>query len=336
MRRLTHRDRDDTGVVTLLMIGMIPVLLLAVAAGIDLNRYSQENSSAQHSADATALAVATDCASGVPLVAANFDQYRKGGQTISGETPISCGANQVRIKIEKDVNAGLILDRNARRVQKEAIVSWGTANSATTAPVVVSQCTFDLATMNEATKKRTYPSEVVIIPLGSGSVQGGGGNGGGEPKCPGRPPGAFGWLDTGLSEPCSITTALNADGQFVVHGNTGNGNVNPWNCITAAGVDGTITIPIYAAACRSASPCVAGQNDGVGNNTYYLLLGYAKIEVKGWNLQHGSPRTSGTAPSCPGPGSASCIEGRFVEFSTQLGSTGPASNFGVQVIYLSK
>ena len=262
----------------------------------------------------------TASVSGSPLGAASYEQYRKAGQVISADTPISCGTGQVRIKIEKDVDAGLVLDRDARLVHKEATVRWGAVNSASTAPVVISQCTFDLATANGT----SFPSAEVIIPLGSGG-----------PDCPGRPPGAFGWLDAGLSGPCSVTTTLNSSGQLVVHGNTGNGNVNPWNCITAVGVNGTIMIPIYDASCKNQSPCVQGQNDGTGDNNYYLILGFAEIQVTGWNLQHGSPKTAGTVPSCPGPGSASCINGRFVRFATQLGSSGPGSDFGVQQIYLS-
>lgn len=322
MRRLTKRDRDDSGVVTLFVIGMIPVLLLAGAAAVDVNRFSQENSSAQHSADATALAVATDCVNaGSPLGASSYDTYRKADQEISEATPIECGTGSVRITIEKDVTGGLILDRDARQVSKEATVSWGTLNSATTAPVVVSQCAFDLATANGT----TFPSADVVIPLGSG-----GGN------CPGRPPGAFGWLDTGLTGPCSITTTLNASGQLIVHGNTGTGNNNPWGCITAVGIGGRLTIPVYAASCFGPSPCASGQNDSAGNNNYYLIVGFAEIEVTGWNLQHGSPRASGSVPTCPRPpASNSCLRGRFVRFSTQLGSTGPATDFGGKQIYLS-
>jgi Flp pilus assembly protein TadG len=323
MRWLKQQDRDDSGVVTLLVIAMVPILLLATAAGIDVNRFSQENSSAQHSADATALAVATDCVlSGSPEGADTYEQYRKTGQVVSAETPVACGDGQVRIKIEKDVNAGLVLNRNARVVNKAATVRWGTVNSATTAPVVISRCTFDLATVNGT----TYPSADVIIPLGSGG-----------PACPGRPPGAFGWLETGrVGQSCSVTTTLDASGQLVVQGNPGTGNNNPWNCITAAGVGGTLTIPIYDASCFGQSPCVPGQNDGRGNNNWYLLLGFAEIELTGWNLRHGSPRTAGAVPNCPGPASNSCISGRFVRFVTQLGSTGPATDFGVQQIFLSE
>jgi Flp pilus assembly protein TadG len=326
MRRLRQQDRDDSGVVTLLVIGTIPLLLLAAALAIDVNRFSQENSSAQHSADATALAVATDCViSGSPLSAASYADYRKPGQAISGETPVACGSGQVRIRIEKDVNGGLVLDRNARQVNKEATVIWGTPNSATTAPVVISQCTFDSATANGT----TFPSAEVVIPLGSGGA-----------TCPGRPPGAFGWLDpTPLDsnpDPCLVPNTLNASGQLIVQGNPGTGNNNPWNCITAAGVGGRLTIPIYAAACRNEAPCAANQNDGVGNNNWYLIVGFAEIEITGWDLQHGSPKKAGAVPNCPKPASNSCISGRFINFALQLGSTGPATDFGVKVIYLSK
>ena len=86
MRRLTQHDRDDSGVVTLLVIIMIPILLLASAAAIDVSRFSQENSSAQHSADATAMAIATDCVrSGSPQGPATYQQYRKAEQAISDD-----------------------------------------------------------------------------------------------------------------------------------------------------------------------------------------------------------------------------------------------------------
>jgi hypothetical protein len=333
MRRMTQHDRDDRGVVTLLVIGLITLFLFASAAAIDISRFSQENSSAQHSADATALAVATDCVLPPhdPKPAEEYEIYRKTPeQVISDGTrpgdlgrpiPSSCPTdNKIIITVEKDVNSGLLLNRDARLVHKTATVEWGSINSLTTAPVVISQCTFDLATVNGT----TFPSDERIIPLGAG-----------VDTCPGRPPGAFGWLDTDLDGPCSVETTLNSGGQLVVHGNTGNGNVNPWDCITQVGVNGSIMIPIYGAACKDASPCTQGLNTGTGDNNYYLILGFAELQVTGWNLQHGSPKTAGNVPTCPGSGSASCINGRFVRFATQLGSTGPGGEFGGKTIYLS-
>src|SRR5262245_33413261 len=100
MRRLTKHDRDDQGVVILFVVGMITVFLLAAAVAIDVTRFSQENSSAQHSADATALAVATDCVlTKAPKAAATYDIYRKTpDQVISPATPInssSCSTGKV-------------------------------------------------------------------------------------------------------------------------------------------------------------------------------------------------------------------------------------------------
>lgn len=314
-----NSDVDDQGVATIFVILAMTAMLAGAALAIDVGGYVAALRSAQNSADATVLALATDCALDAAPIGGYENYYSAyykfdDGQTINTE---GCRpGNEATVMVTKPFDSLLI----ARDASRRAVAAWGSLGGATTAPVVISECSFDLATANGT----TYPSAEVIIPLGSGG-----------PACPGRPPGAFGWLDTGLDGPCSIATTLDENGQLVVHGNTGNGNVNPWNCITAVGVNGLLTIPIYAGSCRDHSPCVAGQDDGRGNNNYYLILGYAVIEVTGWDLQHGSPRTGGApAPGCPPPGSTSCIRGRFVNFVTQLGSTGNGGDFGVSKISL--
>jgi Flp pilus assembly protein TadG len=319
MRRVT--PQADRGAVTLMVVLITPFLLLFAAFVLDGGRVYVGKREAQNSADAAALAMAIDCARGVSCGASGTAAgYTKSGSTVASAS-CDTGAASCSVSISKTItqtfNVGL-----SGTVTRSATARWGTLGSATTAPVVVSQCTFDLATANGT----TFPSAEVIIPLGAGG-----------PSCPGRPPGAFGWLDTGLSGPCSILTTLNSSGQIIAHGNTGNGNVNPWDCLTSVGVNGQLMLPIYGASCFSPSPCVQGQNDGTGNNNYYLILGFAELQITGWNLQHGSPRTSpgGTAPNCPGSGSASCLKGRFVRFTTQLGSPGGGTNFGVTVVYLS-
>ncbi len=85
---------------------------------------------------------------------------------------------------------------------RSATARWGLLNSATTVPVVVSQCTFDLATANGT----TFPSAEVIIPLGAGGA-----------ACPGRPPGAFGWLDTGVDTQ-ALAERLAAEGWLIAPG----------------------------------------------------------------------------------------------------------------------
>jgi Putative Flp pilus-assembly TadE/G-like len=325
MRRLNQQD--DRGVAAIFVVLMVPVLALCCSFVFDGGRGIVARRQTQNAADAGALAKATDCAHlPLPITSTNFSRYQNDGAVLAPDTPgtpaPTCGNGTTTVWMTKNITATFpLLGIGPWDVNRSATAKWGTIGGAVTAPVVISQCTFDSATANGT----TFPSAEVIIPLGAGGAD-----------CPGRPPGSFGWLDTGLAGPCSIETILNSSGQLVAHGNTGNGNVNPWDCITQVGVNGSLLLPIFGASCNSPSPCVVNQNDGNGFNNYYLLLGYAELQITGWNLQHGSPRTGGSpVPSCPGSGSASCLRGKFIRFSTQDGSTGNGGSFGVRVIYLS-
>lgn len=314
-------EHDDRGAATILVVLMMPLLVFFGALVFDGGRGILARRQTQNAADAGALAKATDCAKGIGST--NLVPYETNGAVLANAP--SCGSGVTTVTMQRTVNFLFRPDLpgGSADVTRSATARWGTLGSATTAPVVISQCSFNIATSDGA----VLPSEEVIIPLG-----------GGGPECPDSDvPGAFGWLDTGLSAACSITTTLNSSGQLLAHGNTGTGNGDWWGCITQAGVNGFIMVPIFGAACFNPSPCVEGQNDGAGNNNYYLIVGFAQIQLTGWNLQHGSPTTNptGTVPSCPGPGSASCLRGRFVEFATQQGSTGPGTNFGVMKVFLS-
>ena len=316
MRRLnTH---DDSGIAAIFVVLMVPVLALCATFVFDGGRGVVAKRQTQNAADAGALAKATDCSKAVSST--DFTAYQTNGAVLYTPAP-TCGSGVTTVYMKRTITATFPLGLGPWNVIRSATARWGTIGGATTAPVVISQCTFNLATNNGT----TFPSAEVVIPLGAGG-----------PTCPGRPPGSFGWLDTGLSGPCSIATILNSSGQLVAHGNTGNGNVNPWDCLTQVGVNGSLLLPIFGASCNSPSPCVQGQNDGNGSNNYYLLLGYAELQITGWNLQHGSPRTGGSVPNGPPcTGSASCIKGRFIQFSTQAGSVGNGGSFGVKVVYLT-
>ena len=307
MRWLSEQDRDDSGVVTLLVIGMIPVLLLAAAAAIDVSRFSQENSSAQHSADATALAVATDCVlSGSPQGAASYEQYRKAEQAVSGETPISCGSDEVRIKIEKNVNGGLVLNRNARTVHKEATVSWGTLSEANIVPLVIADCEFGAPAAGET----------VTLYLDDPKPQSG---------CSSLP-GGFSQLD---KAECSTPAAA---GEYV-DGVTGVGGLqNKVACITnptAPALPHTVLVPIYVSADCQATDC-----KGKGP---YLIDGFAAIEVTGYSF-NGNVYDGSIGKKCPDDRERGkyCIEGKFVDYLYSQGTPGPSTDYGVRQIYLTK
>lgn len=309
MRRMTPPNRDDSGVATLIVIGMIPVLLLMVAAGIDLNRYSQENSSAQHSADATALAVATDCAlSGNPLGTANYGEYRKAGQAVSDSTPISCGSGEVRIKIEKDVNSGLIFDRQARVVQKDATVKWGPLGSANTLPVAVASCELP-AKFNTSVETVLYfddtPSQ-----FGCSS-----------------PSGGFSLLaGTG----CEVL--VSSDGY--ADGKTGNElNADEAKCLQneTGDLPHTVLIPVY-----DFDTCVEEECKGKGP---YLIRGFAAFKVTGYSLR-GNFKAGTLADGCPdGNGATNCLQGFFTSETLSDGTPcneleATCEDFGVTLVYL--
>ena len=78
MRRLTDLYRDDHGVATIFMILAILALLVGAAFATDVGRYVLEARSAQNSADATVLAVATDCVATAPTPIADYSTVPQG------------------------------------------------------------------------------------------------------------------------------------------------------------------------------------------------------------------------------------------------------------------
>jgi Flp pilus assembly protein TadG len=88
MRRMIDTQRDDSGVATIFVVMAMTAMVVGAAFAIDVGGYVAAARSAQNSADATVLAVATDCAlTGAPI--ADYSPYRKDGQTIT--TP-ACGS----------------------------------------------------------------------------------------------------------------------------------------------------------------------------------------------------------------------------------------------------
>ena len=75
MTEPAHADRDDRGLATLFLVLAMTVILVGAGFAIDGGQYVVPARSAQNSADATALAVATDGAlTGAPI--ADYSPYR--------------------------------------------------------------------------------------------------------------------------------------------------------------------------------------------------------------------------------------------------------------------
>ena len=317
MRRLNTHLLDDRGVVTLFVVGMITVLLFASAAAIDVSRFSQENSSAQHSADATALAVATDCIlspTRAPSAAATYDIYRKTPeQVISATTPIngsSCSTGKVTITVEKDVDDGLLLNRDAGRVHKTAEVQWGTLGTATTLPITISDCEFSEALLDG-------PADI-ILHLDDPQPQSG---------CSSLP-GGFSQL---LSD-ADCAVEISAGG--TAPGKPGGDLHKLIPCITnptAPLLPHDVLIPMYDAAACEAAGC-----NGQGP---YSILGFAMFRVTGYRFNgnnNAGTLASGDCPNRQGNDGRYCIRGDFIRFTTSQGTPGPSTDFGTYQIFLSR
>lgn len=304
MRRLNHSDCDDRGVATILLILAMTAIIVGAAFATDVGGYVATARSAQNSADATVLAVATDCAlTGSPI--ADYSPYRKPEQTISSP---ACGNGEATITVTKEVD-GLLLARNAGSVDRSATARWGTLSQANTVPLVISDCEFDQARLDGDTD--------IILYLDDPKPQSG---------CSSLP-GGFSQLDK-LECSVPITVGETVDGVPGV-----GGLQNKVECITnpppAQALPRTILIPMYDSAACLASDC-----KGKGP---YLILGFAAFDVSGYSF-NGNVYGGTLGKKCPDEKDRGkyCLQGDYVDFVTSDGTPGPSIDFGLSQVYLYK
>jgi Flp pilus assembly protein TadG len=300
MRRMTETDRGDSGVATIFVILAMTTMVVGAALAIDVGGYVAAARSAQNSADATVLAVATDCAlTGAPI--ADYSPYRKVGQTIT--TP-ACGSGEATVTVTKEVD-GLLLAQSAGDVNRSATARWGTLKAANTVPLVIADCEF----------REPSAGETVTLYLDDPKPQSG---------CSSLP-GGFSQLD---KADCSVP--ISAGG--TVDGVTGVGGLqNKVACLTnpppATALPHTVLIPIY-----STSACQAIDCKGKGP---YLILGFAALKVTGYSL-NGNVYDGSLGKKCPDEKDRGkyCIRGTFIKFTTSRGTPGPSTDFGVSQVFL--
>ena len=300
MRRLTDNVRadvaiDDRGVATIFLILAMTAILVGAALAIDVGRYVFEASSAQHSADATALAVATDCAmSGAPI--ADYSPYHKVSQEIS---PPACDDAEAKATITVTTKVDqTFLNQSAGEVRRSATARWGTLGTATTIPITIAKC--------ELPKAPPGTSTEIIIHLPDTKTQTGCFSG----------PGGFGQLRK--DEACRVKVTANNTWP----GDPGNDFVNVIPCISTLPID--LMIPVF-----DDEKC---PEKGCQGNGEYPIAGFAAFHLTGYSF---FPRSGGEVPDCDKAIGKNCIKGFFTELVTSQGTQGPSENFGVSVIYLS-
>jgi Flp pilus assembly protein TadG len=298
MRRLTHLDRDDRGVGTILIVLAIVALLVGAAFATDVGRYVVEARSAQNSADATVLAVATDCArNGGPI--ADYSTYRKTDQSIN--TPV-CGSGEATITVTTPITDGILLQQSIGDVDRSATARWGTLATATTLPITISDCEFSQALLDGTAD--------IILYLDDTKPQSG---------CSSLPGGFSQLADDG-----SCAVVVSAGG--TADGDPGADLHKVVPCITPLPHD--VLVPMYDAAACQASGCKG--------NGEYPIVGFAMFHVTGYSF-NGSAYDGTLGKKCPEEKDRGkyCIRGDFIRFTTSQGTPGPSTDFGTYQIYLS-
>jgi Flp pilus assembly protein TadG len=299
MRRLSTTDRDDRGGATVFIIVALTAVMIGVGFAIDVGQYIAAARSAQNTADATALAVATDCAlTGAPI--ADYSPYRKPGQTIN---PPACGSGEATITARKDVE-GLFLQQSAGAVDRTATARWGTIAAANVLPIVISDCEFSQALLEG-------PSDIILY-LDDPKPQTG---------CSSLPGGFSQLAGDGCSVPVSAGSA--APGQ------PGGALQKVVPCITnptSPALPHDVLIPMYDSDACEAAGCT-----GKGP---YPILGFAAFRVTGYSF-NGNNYDGKLGKKCPDKDRGRyCIGGDFIKFTTSQGTPGPSTNFGATQVYL--
>ena len=300
MTQPDHDDRDDRGVATIFLILAMAAIFAGAGFAIDVGQYVVHARSAQNSADATALAVATDCAlTGAPI--ADYSPYRKNGQTIT--TP-ACGSGEASITVTKDVDGLFLPSVTAGAVDRSATARWGTLTGATTLPIVIAKCEWAKFPVDATTN--------ITIHLPDTKKQTGCASG----------PGGFGQLDDDNDgNPCTVRISVPG----TASGEPGNAFRDIIPCVPL--LPAKVLIPIFDDKACPAKGCQG--------NKLYPIVGFAVFRLTGYSFQQGSAGSLGRN-DCMRTIGRNCIRGDFITTTTSQGTPGPSAGFGVTKIYLSR
>ncbi|MBX7445208.1 MULTISPECIES: pilus assembly protein TadG-related protein [unclassified Arthrobacter] len=352
MRRLTRwssfrainsarNGEREKGAATVLVAILMVALLGCAALAVDVGGMYAEKAQIQNGADATALAIAADCAKGMNCSAAMAtplnrlaDNNANDGSTgvLSVTQPTS---NSVRVVTNSRDTSGnnyfslffaRILGFNTSQITATAEAAWGPPSAGKTLPWTISMCVFEsfltpsqLAELNSTGTFTGNPDPTRILLRYDQNVPT-------FPGCEaqnGYAPGGFGWLDTdsGCSTNIDIATAEAGS-------NPGNDLPSVCQSMPATIKDSPVLIPIFTNAVQN------------GQKTQYTLAGFLAFQVTGYKFGGGPAQTDldPLAPSCNG-GNCRGIQGyftRFVSLQEGLSISNTASNYGGTGAVLTK
>ena len=342
MRRLAAHS-DDSGVATIFVVITMPLLILFAALVLDGGRAYIARRETQNSADAAALAMATDCAMGLPTcvsgavaTAGNYKRSTTQRSSITDENVVAsdtyCDIAAGLCKATMQQSIGFTFAPGGGAVTRSGIARWGGIRAASVAsPITIAACEWSQAILEG--------TEAVEFFLDDPKPQTG---------CS-SPSGGFGRLSAtndAQGHECITKPVQDGSGDWVIDGKSGNDLQKLWDCFNKVldqpnEADRTIYVPLYDDG-NCGGRCQGNKN--------YVIEGYAVLQLKGYFIKKETrfpadpppaPSTDWCMKDLDGDGSEEqndCIIGDFVERILpgdlpDVVSGGP--NFGATRPYLS-
>ena len=315
LKSRTARKHDSEHGAAAIIVAVLMVTVLGFAAiAVDVGAMYAEKAQIQNGADATALAIAGDCAKGLNCTTAmaassnrladsNANDGATGVQSVSQPNP-----STVRVVTNARDTAGTnsfslffarVLGLDTSQITATAEASWGPPSKGTSIPWTVSECVYkkylspsQLSQLNSTGNFTGDPIPTHILlryDENTPTVDGCAAQNGYQP-------GGFGWLQTDTACTTNIDLALDVSGQ------PGNHFPNATACDTllATLMDEPALIPLFDSA------------TGNGNNAIYSLVGFAAFKVTGYRFSGSVAVNDSLAPSCTGY--CRGLQGYFLRF----------------------
>ncbi len=313
MRRLNDSERGASAVV----VAILMVTLLGFSAlAVDLNALWWDKQELQNGADASALAIATDCAHGscgTTTNQATADRLTKGNKQDANATVDRIDLSQphrvtVTVGSLRDHWLAPVLGIDASTVRAAASAVWGGVGGATTLPLILSQCEFERTVLDSPTGIVRVFGKTKDDKTGCRLGQ-----------TPHFVAGGFGWLKTNTLEACRTTLSVDD------WASSSTGNTTPDGCpgdlLKKALTPGNeVLVPLFDAT------------GGTGNNGTYHVAGYAALKVTAFCLTN---FVASTGADCTG--SVRWLEGRFVSYVATDAVRGDVpDHFGTVTISLDR
>lgn len=298
----------DRGSVTVIVVVLMPVLVLFSAFVFDGGRGLIARRETQNAADAGALAKATDCARRVEST--NFTPYLTTDVRLANSPECDAASSSTTVSMQRTITKFFSPGGGEATVTRSATASWGTVSEAKVIPLIIPDCVFSQATLDDPTDYYLYLDDAKKQ-TGCSSLAGG-----------------FSKLD---NDKCAVTLTAGTTAPATVDGVTGNALNKIVPCITKAtepALPKDVIIAIYdSVAC--ADLCT-----GKGP---YPVTGFAMFRVTGYSFNGSNFGGTGMTKTCPNDKTLgrNCLRGTFRRAVISIGPTGPSTNYGLVKPYLT-